>query len=202
MTETKSIIAIQNYIYTILEKFSEKLIYHNKTHVDDVFNSASEIAICENISDNEVFLLKTAALYHDIGFIETYNTHEDVSKKIAMQSLPSFGFGDSDILKICNMIEATKIPQTPKCHLEKIICDADLDNLGREDFFNNMELLFLEKKNFGFINDKTLWYKQTFDMLKSHEYFCKSSKIRRSSIKQNNIQKLKQLIENNFSAQQ
>ena len=31
--------------------------------------------------------------------------------------------------------EATKIPQTPLTKLEEIICDADLDYLGREDFF-------------------------------------------------------------------
>ena len=34
------------------------------------------------------------------------------------------------------LILATKVPQKPKNKLEKIICDADLDYLGREDFDN------------------------------------------------------------------
>jgi len=52
-----------------LEKeLPEYLSYHNADHTKNVIAAATHIAAHENISGNELILLQTAALFHDIGF--------------------------------------------------------------------------------------------------------------------------------------
>lgn len=92
-------------------------------------------------------LLKTAAWLHDIGYIWDDKSHEERGCQFAKEFLPGWGFSIDEIDTICGMIMATKIPQSPNNLLEQIICDADLDYLGREDYFIISERLLDELKN-------------------------------------------------------
>lgn len=88
-----------------------------------------------HISAEDAYLLRTAALIHDIGIMWTYNGHEEASVRYSKEILPAFGYSKTDLAKIERMILATQIPQKPKNILEKIICDADLDYLGTKNFY-------------------------------------------------------------------
>ena len=117
-------------------KLSATLFYHNYLHTMYVLKSAIEIAEAEKIKDaDELTLLKTAALYHDSGFINVYDlVTEEEACKIAEEALKRFDYSKVQIDIICRMIMKTKMPQEPETHLEKILCDADLDYLGTENF--------------------------------------------------------------------
>ncbi|HLL42238.1 MAG TPA: HD domain-containing protein, partial [Segetibacter sp.] len=113
---------------------SPALTYHNVAHTLDVLNQAVDIAKREGIEDeNDLLLLKISALYHDVGFLQIYTGHEEISCEVAGKELFEFGFSTEQIEKICGMIRATKVPQQPVNVLEEVICDADLDYLGRND---------------------------------------------------------------------
>ena len=43
--------------------------------------------------------------------------------------------------------------------MEKIICDADLDYLGRADFFEISDSFFKELKEYKYLNNKSQWDK-------------------------------------------
>mgnify|MGYP006205571307 CR=1 FL=1 len=111
---------------------------------------ADAIANREGILDaNDFLLIKLAALYHDTGFLEVYKGHEEVSCVKATRELTAVGLGDAAIQRICGMIMATKIPQQPHNLLEQILADADLDYLGRTDFFpisNKLRTEFIDHK--------------------------------------------------------
>ena len=110
---------------------SNTLYYHGLHHTRDVFNAALKIAANEKLSATEIKLLRIAVLYHDAGFTVSYKNHEERGCKMAKKNLPAFGYTSEEIDMICGMIMATKIPQNPHTLLERIICDADLDYLGR-----------------------------------------------------------------------
>ena len=55
------------------------LHYHNAEHTKDVIAGAEQLAREENVTDDEVTILKTAALFHDSGFLENYSEHEEIS---------------------------------------------------------------------------------------------------------------------------
>lgn len=174
------------------EELSSELTYHGIHHTLEVLEMVEEIALFEGgVSDYDLELLKIAALYHDSGFTEGMDNHEMRGVGIIKRHLPSFGYGAKEIDIIAGMIMATKIPQSPKNKLEQIICDADLDYLGRDDFYSIGDTLFEELKSFGIINSKHEWNKIQVSFLSMHAYHTETNIVRRASKKEAYLQELK-----------
>lgn len=163
------------------------LFYHSIDHTLDVYHCAESIAKEERISDSDLKLLLIAAIYHDAGYLEQNHNHEQISCEIARKYLPQFNYSQENIDLICGIIMATKIPQRPKNHLEKIICDADLNYLGRTDFFDIGENLYREMFAFGYIKNKVEWNRIQLDFMRQHHYFTTTVIKHNYSQKEKNI---------------
>ncbi|MFC7667167.1 hypothetical protein ACFQT0_06865 [Hymenobacter humi] len=70
--------AAEDFIVDELRRsLSPTLYYHGLHHTLDVKAVAMELAYAEGVTDTEsLVLLRTAALYHDAGFLHTYQGHE------------------------------------------------------------------------------------------------------------------------------
>jgi len=171
-----------------------KLSYQSLNHILDVLKSAIELAEMENLSDGDTELLKVAVLFHDAGFIETVRGHEDVGYRLAKEILPQFGYDESEIKAIGGMIMATKYPPMPKTLSEKIICDADLDYLGRDDFFEIGNKLFNELRSQGSLSSENEWNSLQVNFLTTHRYFTNASKQLREEKKIQHLREVKKLV--------
>lgn len=147
------------------------LNYHNLQHTESVMEHVALIAEAEGIIGYEHDILLTAAAFHDAGFLYKYTGHEEVSCDLAKQYLPQFGFTVADIEKVCAIIMATLIPQTPDTLLASILCDADLYYLGTDDYGLMAEKLYEEFLKEGIVKDKMEWQRQQLKFLKGHTYF-------------------------------
>jgi len=179
------------------ENLPEHLSYHSVMHVKDVIDAVEKIAKSEGINDEDLVLLKTAALFHDTGFLYGSKNHEEKSCEIAVEYLSDNGYSDLQIEQIKGMIMATKIPQTPKNHLEQIVADADLDYLGRDDFFVIGDKLFEELSMFGIVNSERDWNLLQEKFLESHHYFTETAINTRKEKKQINLNIIKTKLKNN-----
>jgi HD superfamily phosphodiesterase len=168
--------AAEKYIIELLVAKMPKLNYHNIEHIFDVVDAAATIAKNEKITDEELRLLRLAALMHDMGFIHSPKNHEERGAEMAKEILPTYGFTESQIDTISNMILATRIPQSPNTHLEKILCDADLDYLGREDFYEVGGKLLKELKGLGVVETEREWNLVQKTFLESHRFHTTYSK--------------------------
>jgi uncharacterized protein len=177
------------------EHLSKDLWYHGVHHTIDVEKQAIRIAKNEKItSDDDLFLLKVACLYHDTGFLFTYRDHEVVGCNLAKKELPEFGLNPEQIDIICGMIMATKIPQTPHNKLEEIICDADLDYLGREDFSPISNTLFLELKARNSVLTENDWNLIQINFFKHHNFFTATTKKLRAKQKQHYLEMIEAMM--------
>lgn len=166
----------KKYILNRLQKeLPEHLSYHSIWHTKDVYESANMIAAAEGVSGNDLKLLLTACVFHDCGFLIQQKDHESISCNIARECLPKYNYNAEEIEKICGMILATRIPQKPHNLLEEVICDADLDYLGRDDFFNIGNKLYEELMVYGYIRNEKEWDKLQINFLENHHYFTKTS---------------------------
>ncbi|GGM92014.1 hypothetical protein GCM10010967_26290 [Dyadobacter beijingensis] len=183
----------EQYILAELEnRLDRTLFYHGIHHTRDVVRAAAEIAALEGIADEEsLALLRTAAFYHDSGFMDTYQGHEEAGCAVAREMLPGFGYNAAQIESICGMIMATKIPQSPKNHLEMVLCDADLDYLGRDDFEPVAATLFEELKARDMVEDIPAWDAVQVKFLETHSYWTSSQQHRREAAKQRQLRHLK-----------
>lgn len=172
------------------------LTYHSVGHTNDVLKQAVVIAEEEGItSRSEILLLQVGALYHDAGFVAVYNGHEEKGCEIATEELAQFGLGTDDISTICSLIMATKMPQSPQTILEKIICDADLDYLGRGDYYMTSENLYHEALHEGLVRDEHEWTLQQVSFLEKHRYFTGTSRLKREPLKQQHLEELKKKVD-------
>lgn len=181
--------AKETIVHHLEQNLPSDLFYHGIHHTFDVFDAALVIAENEKIdSADDLTLLKTAALFHDSGFTIDASKHEECGCDLAREILPACDYSDSQIDQICGMIMATKIPQQPLNLLERIICDADLDYLGRDDFFKIGDTLYQELKAFDKIKDVTQWNQLQISFLSNHQYHTEFSRGNREIKKQENLQ--------------
>ncbi len=186
---------IETHIIGKLKKeLPRDLYYHGVHHTLDVLHSAEMIGQAEKISDEEMFLLKVAVLYHDCGFLKVYKNHEEVGCEMARADLPGFGLSKNEIEIICGMIMATKIPQEPKTHLEQIIADADLEYLGTDQFERIGRTLFEEVKIYLGVEGERQWNIIQMNFLKRHHYFTDFCKKHREEAKQKHLGVIEQIV--------
>jgi len=176
----------------IIEKMRRELdpgyTYHCIGHTLDVYSASLRLIEMEGISGNEAELIEVAALYHDSGMLVKYKDHEDASAELATRFLPGFGFTEKEIQAIINLIMVTRLPQKASSIAEQVLCDADLDYLGRDDFFLHSFELQYEWNRFE-IRKTTLteWLDIQIKFLGEHTYFTKSAASLRNKKKSKNL---------------
>lgn len=177
------------------ENLAPELFYHCPDHTLDVLQASRRIAKSEGLPGEKLVLLEAAALLHDTGFLFTYRDHEEASVKFAKEILPKFGFSDSQLPEICSAIMATRIPQTPESQIGRILCDADLDYLGRNDFYSIGETLFRELSHRGAVQDFQAWNKIQIKFLEPHSYWTETNRRDREPQKQAYLSELREKTE-------
>ena len=188
----------ERHIIKVLEKgLSEKLHYHSIEHTKDVVKAVERIALMEGVTDEGLFLLKSAATYHDAGFVEQYDKNEPVGARLAEEILPKYGYTKQHIETIKELIYVTQIPHQPKNKLEEIMCDADLDYLGRDDFHEIADKLRRELKEHGKIDSDRKWDEIQLSFLTMHKYFTETSIKTRQDKKSKNIAEVQARLDKN-----
>ncbi|MEP7252632.1 MAG: YitT family protein [Ginsengibacter sp.] len=167
------------------------LTYHDVTHTKDVIEHVTELATTEGVEEPDLTMLKTAALFHECGMLETYKGHEDISCKMAKKWLPDFEYTNDEIEKICSLIMATKMPQAPVNLLQQIICDADLYYLGTDSYVTKANKLYKELHEAGIIKDRARWQTIEVEFLQSQHYFTESANKKLNTRLKQNVQGLK-----------
>ena len=165
--------------------------YHSLEHTLDVYASAISIAEHEGVQGEGLTLLKIAALYHDAGFTVQDTEHEEAGCKLVKEVLPGFGFNERQMELICEMIMATRIPQSPRNKLARILCDADLDYLGRTDFNQIGDCLFKEMQAYGVLSTEHDWNELQLRFLERHSYFTQTNKRLREPLKQQHLEEVR-----------
>lgn len=183
----------KSFILNELDALSPALTYHGKHHTLDVLAVSEQLCLSEKVSERDTLLVLTAALLHDSGFLRHYRDHEAHSCRFAQEILPNYGYRGGAIRKICNLIKATKIPQSPKNLLEHILCDADLDYLGRTDFYDIGQTLFREMKLLKMIDTEDDWNKLQISFLEKHTYFTETNLQERTALKEKHLYQLRRL---------
>lgn len=166
--------------------------YHSIEHTMQVHDAAIEMSGLAGLSVQDKEILSLAALFHDVGFAETYHGHEEASKKIAREFLQDQGYPEELLIQVLDCIEATKVVHEPSGVLESIMKDADLSSLGKRSYFEQAEKLRLELND---VRDENLsveqWKEINLEFLQNHHFFTEEGKLLYRQRKLKNIERLK-----------
>ena len=185
----------EEILFLLNQNLSSTLLYHNTAHTVDVIEAVEWLCDAENISEAEIIKLKIAALFHDTGFLRSYEDHERYSCDITRDYLLAHRIATEDIESICTLIMATRIPHNPQNQLDAILCDADLTYLGEQKFYTTGECLRQELIAHSKIpNDEKSWIHYQIRFLDAHQFFTESFRRLREPVKQRYLSELKNRI--------
>jgi uncharacterized protein len=189
--------AARQYALNRLQReLAPPVTYHTLAHTwDEVAPAADQFAALEGVIGEDLLLLRTAALYHDLGFVEQHHDHEASSARIAAAVLPGFGYAPAQIEAIVGIIQATRLPQEPHTLLEEIMADADLDILGQADYVPRNAVLRKELAALGQNMTDAQWYGSQLEFIRKHRYFTAAARSLRDAQKQVNIAAMAALLE-------
>jgi predicted metal-dependent HD superfamily phosphohydrolase len=195
LTQPDYAAAIAYALCRLRTELSPLLTYHNLMHTEgDVMPAVARLARLGNLAESDVRLLEVGAAFHDLGQIKTSLGHERVGIEIMSEVLPGLGFSATDIARLTGMIHATEMPQTPRNNEQALLADADLDSLGRDDFFPTSTALWHERAACGMDIPWQTWLELQLQFLRRHSYFTPVAQALRGAGKQKNIEMLERLI--------
>lgn len=170
---------IEKYCTGILESTKcAKLPFHNINHTREVVNNVGLIANNSALTRKETDLVKIAAWFHDLGFCNLYQGHENVSIKMAHDFLIKNQYSDKDFNIVKSCIEATKMPQKPLNKYAEILSDADLFHVSDDTFFYRKLLLRREwELEFNKFSTDLEWHVLNLEFLKSHSFYTNYGKL-------------------------
>ena len=186
----------EQFIKQLLQtQLSPLLTYHDYDHTFDVVAAAADLARQEGILDEtQLTVLKTAALFHDCGYVYTYEHHEEEGCRIARQVLPGFDYTTDQVETVCSMIMKTKLQVKPETLLEKILCDADLIYLGSDEFESRGTKLFHEWLAYGKLSNEREWNDKQIHFLEHHRYCTHAAREQADAKKAEHLVRLKNMV--------
>lgn len=170
----------------------DDLLYHDLKHTQEVVAFATRIANHYQLTDEDFFVVITAAWFHDTGYFVDKTDHEHKSAGLAADYLKGRAVADEIIEKVKACILATQMPQKPVGLLQQILCDADLFHLGTDKFKERSKTLRKEFELFKHTDiDKDQWREKSIELLGQHQYFTDYAQLLLNDQQAKNLQKLK-----------
>lgn len=188
----------EDYVKNLFkDRLSSAYTYHNLDHTIQVVDKIKILAKEENIDPEDTENLLLAGWFHDLGYIDDADNHEEESRKEAANFLKQYGFPEDRIAQIGELILATEKFYKPKNHLEEIIKDADLYHLASDDYFRICENLRQEIKEVHHQKfSKQQWSELNIVFFSKHQFYTKFAKENWQPIKEKNVDKILSHIQN------
>lgn len=193
-----AITAVREYVIQLFrERLPAHFIFHNVEHTAAVADMAVTLGKGCGLTAEDLEVVEIAAWFHDTGYIKEYEGHEQVSIRLAEKFLEQYIYSVEQTNKIAGCIRATIMPQSPQNLLEQVLCDADLSNLGGNDFLRQSLALKQEKEHHFqvSISDKD-WYLSTLTFCQRHTFHTKAAQSLFNERLQGNIALLQDCLIN------
>ncbi len=173
----------------------ETYSYHTLDHTIDVVKNAVFIGTKENLSEDEMSILRVAAWFHDVGYIKTYKGHEKESAAMAAKFLEHHDVDENIRTEVRESIMATTFPQNARSLVAKVLCDADFIHFGQDNYFEQSEKLRQEQKNAGVRRLERIEFdRESLKLFEEHNWHTVFCNKNLDETKQKNLEILKERI--------
>jgi HD superfamily phosphodiesterase len=180
----------------LLQRLPIHYTYHNLDHTRRVVEACRTIGEASNITAAEMEVVTLAAWFHDTGFIEAYEGHEERSVDIATRFLGDNGYPRELIDQVASCIRSTRSSHQPANRLEEIIRDADLSHLGKKSYFERSELLRAELENIQQKRYSDLeWTRMNIEFLGRHQFQTLFAQAKYTKQRLENLSKLEKQLQ-------
>lgn len=171
-SRNKLLAAAESYIANFFKnRIGAEYVFHDYNHTKNVVHAVIEISEKYNLTPKELEVLQLGAWFHDTGYNEGREKHEERSCENLRKFLQPYDYPSEELAKIEACILATRIPQVPQNLLQEIICDADLSHLGKNIYWDRcgrvrQELLMTN----SLVMSEQEWVNFELEFMNNHKY--------------------------------
>ncbi len=187
---------ISEFIFKLFkDKLSNYFLYHNFAHTHQTVETVRELAEDFKLPEEEFENLVIAAWFHDSGYTQGHQNHEEEGIKI-LKAYFGGQLPDKRFKQIEQLILSTKFGHEQTSLSEEIIHDADYVNMGKKSFSKRAELLRCEwEKTNKKTYDNLEWAELQLDFLISKKFKTSFSVHKFGNRREKNIEEQRRLIE-------
>ena len=172
-----------------------KRYFHGIAHTAEVVNQCEELAQIYDVPWTDAQTLFLAAWFHDLGYADGHEDHENRSVSLALTFLQDFSLPIASMEVVKNLIYATRKPYAPLTLLEKIICDANASYMASPAYLVWSQMRKQEMEAFAeLIYKEKEWHARNIDMFLSHRYFTDHARLEWNKTKVTNFETIKHLV--------
>ncbi len=168
--------------------------YHNAEHSRDVCAALDEFIKIAPVADENILPLQIAGIFHDFGYIEKPYDNESLAlpyiKKFAVQ----FGLAESTVNQAHELIMETVFPYHPHSVEGELLCDADIEYIGRADFIEKALRFRQELAGCGQTFSDREWWSMELQFLQDNTFFTPAVRSLREDGRQRNLQLVQQRL--------
>jgi predicted metal-dependent HD superfamily phosphohydrolase len=194
----RSLPLISSVLERLKAQLSPDLTYHSHKHSEEVVEEAITLGEEAGLPAKTLELLAIAAAYHDAGFLEQKSSNEAIGAKLAAGAMEAAGYSKEDRELVRRMIMDTQLKpdrgrlrQIPSTQLSGYLLDADLGNLGRQDFFEKAELMIVESQ----AKDRQAFMKDLLEMVTTHSWHTQAAWTLKAAQQKINVEKLRSMLQ-------
>ena len=188
------LVRLQDIEEDIMDRASKELpanlYFHDLARMKDIYGLVELFCRAEDLSEEEALMVRTAALLHDVGYIWSYDEHEEESIRFAREILPKYAYPDDQIERIIELIECTKRLRKPTNKLEEILLDADMNYLSRADFITLNKAFYNELYEKNKIQNQQEWVRMQIVLLSNHKYYTSVANVLRDVSSEHQIENI------------
>lgn len=177
----------------------EVYAYHNALHTQDVCESLFEIAPTLALPESEIDALITAGVFHDFGYLDSYLDNEALALPYMKKFCQKAGIAETVVHRANELILETSYPYFPVSETGKLLCDADIEYIGRsfEYFISRADHLRHELANVENLRfSDHQWIAAEVDFLQKNSFFSPVFRELRDAGRLSNLSLLKLKLQN------
>ncbi|MCB9288447.1 MAG: HD domain-containing protein [Lewinellaceae bacterium] len=162
----------RKYVYDYLaEHLPPEYVFHDYDHAEETAEIAGLLAKKAQLGKEEGFLLQLAAWFHDTGYTDGPDGHEQRSTAVARQFLEGKRVSEGQIQRVEKLILSTQHDKVPDSIAERMLHDANYSFLGRKRFERRGQLLRLEEEKISGERYTSLeWNRKLLDLQLSTKF--------------------------------
>jgi HD superfamily phosphodiesterase len=190
--------SVSEFVTKLLtENLPPEYSYHNLLHAREVFEAVTELGENSGLQEEELEIIQVAAWFHDAGFTKSYNDHEYKSIEIVNEFFKNTRYPRGKIHNVNQIIMMTDMVNLPLSLSDKIIKDADILHIGKENFYSKCLSLKSELESIDHkIIDESEWLYSSLDFINGKIFFTDYANFKYEAGRQKNISSLNEIINN------
>lgn len=190
--ENNLLLDVETYAVNFITRNVPKdYAFHDLQHTIIVVEATHKIGKAMNLSEESLEILQIAGWFHDMGYDQGQEGHEERGCKYVEDFLRPLDYPADKLEKIQNCIRATQLNHSPQTELERIICDADLSHLGRRNYWDRCGRI---RQEIALTRDTIMtdeeWVSFELGFMKAHSFNTSVAQELYGGRKKKHIQKL------------